>query len=417
VKSEVWFVPLDDLAQVRNLLSLELTGAFVNECREIPREALIAIRSRCNRYPSRRDDGVGATWAGVIADTNSPDEDHYLAYWEGVSQPPEWMDELTKDLMRRPKGISIFVQPGGLLPIRSGRRVTGFKANPAAENLKHLAPGYYLSQIPGNTTRWLLTMCGNEFGPTEEVRVIYEDFDAERHVAPAAIPWEKDGGPLLLGADFARNPAVVVGQEVGGQLRVLREFIGQNIDVAAFVRTDVVPAMKRLFPDAKFKGWGDPAGNARTGGDDTTAFVHAREGGLPLMKGWTNDPDRRQRAVTRRLTTTGKGGAPSVLISPVCSTLIQGFKGGYRLVKVQQVGEARFKDEPEKNIYSHIHDALQYLVSNHDRVPGRADDTDDQRRAAAAAAAAGRATPNGRVRVDPLAIARASRRRTGQRAW
>lgn len=97
--------------------------------------------------------------------------------------------------------------------------------------------------------------------------------------------------------------------------------------------------------------------------------------------------------------------------------MIQGFKGGYRLVKVQQVGEARFKDEPEKNIYSHIHDALQYLISNHDRVPGRADDTDDQRRAAAAAAAAGRATPNGRVRVDPLAIARASRRRTGQRAW
>jgi phage terminase large subunit len=54
VRAEVMFRALDDEADVKNLLSLELTGAWVNECREIPAIIIDGIDGRINRYPSRR---------------------------------------------------------------------------------------------------------------------------------------------------------------------------------------------------------------------------------------------------------------------------------------------------------------------------------------------------------------------------
>jgi hypothetical protein len=54
-------------------------------------------------------------------------------------------------------------------------------------------------------------------------------------------------------------------------------------------------------------------------------------------------------------------GKPAFLIDRRCPTLIKGFEGGYQYKRMQVSGE-RFDDKPEKNMYSHIHDALQYLM-------------------------------------------------------
>jgi hypothetical protein len=45
------------------------------------------------------------------------------------------------------------------------------------------------------------------------------------------------------------------------------------------------------------------------------------------------------------------------LIDPRCSMLIKGFRSGYRY-RVKKSGE--MEDKPDKNEFSHIHDALQY---------------------------------------------------------
>ena len=76
VHLEIFFRALDRPDQVSNLLSLELTGAWFNEAREIPKTIIEAMDARINRYPSKRDGG--ATWAGMIMDTNAPDEDSYI---------------------------------------------------------------------------------------------------------------------------------------------------------------------------------------------------------------------------------------------------------------------------------------------------------------------------------------------------
>ena len=78
---EVIFIALDKAEDVKKLLSLELTGAFINEAREAPKAVLDAVTMRVGRYPSQRDGGP--TWSGVIMDTNAPDEDHWWAIMSG----------------------------------------------------------------------------------------------------------------------------------------------------------------------------------------------------------------------------------------------------------------------------------------------------------------------------------------------
>ena len=55
----------------RRVLSLELTGAFIDECREIPKAIASAITARVGRFPSASD--VECTWRGLWMCTNPPD--------------------------------------------------------------------------------------------------------------------------------------------------------------------------------------------------------------------------------------------------------------------------------------------------------------------------------------------------------
>lgn len=54
-------------------------------------------------------------------------------------------------------------------------------------------------------------------------------------------------------------------------------------------------------------------------------------------------------------------GHSGLLVDFRCRNLIKGFEGGYQYRRIQVSGE-RYDDKPEKNHYSHIHDALQYLM-------------------------------------------------------
>src|SRR6056300_414855 len=71
IDCEVIFLALDQPKDVRKLLSLELTGAWVNEARELPKAVIDGLTHRVGRYPTQRDGGP--TWHGVWMDTNPPD--------------------------------------------------------------------------------------------------------------------------------------------------------------------------------------------------------------------------------------------------------------------------------------------------------------------------------------------------------
>ena len=404
IELELWFVPLDRPDQVRNLLSMELTGAYVNEAREIPREILVGLRRRCGRYPSLRS-GSGVGWAGVIFDTNAPeDELHYIAMWAGWTEPPEWMDAMTRQLNTRPEGVTIFVQPPGLLPVRDAAgQVLEFRDNPLAENMQNLRPGYYRAQLSGSTVNEILNLICVEVRKSGATRPVHPEFFQATHVAKERIPFDPKLRSVLLGSDFARNPAVALAQETGGQLRFIKEWIGQGISVQQFMATVVKPGLIEVAGEnwsSIARGWGDPSGGNRTGGDDSTAFTHAREAGVQLVPAWTNDPDHRRGAMERRLTSMVAGQPGVIFCQRGCPTLVAGMGGGFRYKKTRTEGTLdAFTEEVEKNIYSHICEAAEYLVMGFDRGSRKTARQQQQE-------ARGQPMPNGRVKTDPLARSR-----------
>ena len=160
LECEVEFLAMDREEDARKFLSLEVTGIWFNEIKEIRRSLVEAGDGRLGRFP-RMADG-GPTWHGLIADTNMPDEDHWLYALAEVEKPEGW---------------EFFKQPGGI--IKQGAEWVG---NPAAENLDSLVKGYYTAQLSGKTEAWLAVYLAAEYGrvPTEGAYYVEELTLAER---------------------------------------------------------------------------------------------------------------------------------------------------------------------------------------------------------------------------------------------
>ena len=74
----------------------------------------------------------------------------------------------------------------------------------------------------------------------------------------------------------------------------------------------------------------------------------------------SNDPSIRVGAVQelfRRMTQ----GVPALVIHPECKMLTRACIDGYRYRKLKIVGD-RYEDKPDKNEWSHVAEALQYLL-------------------------------------------------------
>jgi hypothetical protein len=133
VEAEFLFRALDRPEHVANLLSLELTGAWVNEACEIPWAVIKALKGRVDRFPSRAEGGC--VDPGLILDTNPPDDDSwwYRLFEEGASGG-------------EPGGVAIFKQPGG--------------RSPEAEDLPNLSPTYYANLAAGSDPDFVVYVDG-----------------------------------------------------------------------------------------------------------------------------------------------------------------------------------------------------------------------------------------------------------------
>lgn len=141
VDCEVIFLAMDTEEDAKKFLSLELTGIYFNEVRELPRSLVEAGDGRLGRYPSMKDGGP--SWYGLIADTNLFDEDHWL--YPIVEKGEE--------------GWEIFHQPGGVIQVDEK-----WVQNPHAENLNNLTPGYYTGQVSGKSDAWIRIHLAAEVG-------------------------------------------------------------------------------------------------------------------------------------------------------------------------------------------------------------------------------------------------------------
>jgi len=357
VDLHLYFLALARPKDRHRLLSMELTGVWVNEARELDKQVIMDAYSRTGRYPKMiRDDPSAVGWWGMIMDTNPPDND-------------SWWHELAEKA--KPTGWEFFRQPPGIVPVFDANgNVCSYRANPKAENVKNLKLGhqYWMRMTEGADREWINVHCCGNYGSVFEGRPVYNDvFNETVHVANQPLGLYR-GLPIHLGWDFGLTPACVVGQVApNGQLRILREYVCTRGGIKQFATDVVKPALANTFPNIPFVSTGDPAGDQASQADELTCIGQLGMLGIPTKPASTNVFLPRRQAVMDHLT-RNLGDKPAMLIDPSCSMVIGGFRGGYMFNRVQVVGEQRFKDEPSKNKYSHPADAVQYLVLGVDTV-------------------------------------------------
>lgn len=354
---DVYFIALDNDDNIRDLLSTEWTGMFINEAREVPKSLVDNIVSRARRYPPM--DHGGPTRPGVIADTNAPGTDHWWPILCGDMPPPDHWSEEQKAIYVKPPGWDFFSQPPAIYEHIEGGRILGYKVNPNAENLKNLHPDYYKEQWQGKEKDWIDVYLMNRYKTLRHGKPVYPDFNQDVHIASKVLEYSPHLD-TFLGVDFGLTPAAVLIQRTpAGQYMLIEEWVTTDKTLPQFFAELARSLYEMGVADDTLDAWGDPAGDFRDQQGDT-AFGLARAAGVTLKIAPSNDPSVRVGAVTGLLTRM-IGGAPALLVSPRCHYSTQGFIHGYHYRRVRVVGD-RFEEKPFKGPYSHVHDAIQYAV-------------------------------------------------------
>ncbi|WP_342626921.1 hypothetical protein AAC691_11075 [Nguyenibacter vanlangensis] len=341
---ELLFRALDRPDQVGNLLSLELTGAWVNEAREVPWAIIEAVQGRVGRYPARRDGG--ASWSGVLMDTNPPDaESDWYRFFEEKDHGPAVaaMAGIVPD-MTVARFARIFKQPGG----RSAQ----------AENLENLPPAYYQRLAVGKSDEWIKVYIDGDYGFVMEGRPVFGEYSDSFHCrACRTVP----GLPVYRGWDFGLTPACVFSQLLpSGQWIVVDELVATAMGVARFAER-VARHSAQHFPHTRFVDVGDPAGMQRAQTDERTCFEILHAQGIAIEAGMQGLAIRLE-SVRRPLRTLLDGAEPGFVLHPRCAVLRRALMGGYQYRRMR-VGGERYADRPEKNRWSHVTDALQYAAT------------------------------------------------------
>jgi hypothetical protein len=360
VECDVWFLAMDNEVDRKKLLSFEITAAWVNEGREVPRAIVSTLMERIGRYPAMIDGGP--TRSVVVLDTNAPPDDHWIPIMRGDVPIPSALSEDERRSLAKPDDWLFLNQPGGLIEIldNNGNHVR-FEPNPEAENTKWLLPGYYENAAKGRPVDEVRVSICNQLGRMKAGRPVWPSFKAALHVARQELE-PVDGVPILVGVDFGLTPAALIGQCVNGRWLILDELVADGD--AGMGAITFAPLLKKhlasRYPGFKVSLTGDPAGDQRAQSDERTPFMIFRACGLPILPAATNDFTVRKEAVESALNRLVNG-YPAMLISPRCPRFKAAVEWGYRYAKLK-AGADRYSESPVKDEHSHIADAGQYLL-------------------------------------------------------
>jgi len=329
VESEIMFRALDRPDHVSNLLSLELTGCFVNEAREIAWAIIKALQGRVGRYPAVRDGGC--VDAGLIMDTNPPPDD-------------SWWYKLFEE--ERPDNAELFKQPSG----RSAQ----------AENLANLPKGYYDNLMKGSDAAYITVYVDGQYGETREGKPVYPEYADALHCVEVE---PVKGVKIIRGWDFGLTPACIFTQVLpDGRWLVFDELIGDDISFSTFADC-LLEMTEQRYEGFTFEDYGDPTGDSRAASSEETCYEIARGKGIKIRPAEQNVTIRLESV--RKPLNTLHSGKPQFQIHPRCEVLRKGFLGRYQYKRVKVAGAAaRYHDEPDKNEYSHPHDGLQYAATH-----------------------------------------------------
>ena len=341
VEWEILFYSIDGSAEsLQRLRSLEITNAFINEGANTSSDVLSVIKSRVGRFPAKKN-GTGATRPCILMDSNF-----------GTTKSP--LKQLVEEA---PKGHAFFIQPPA---VYFDAQTQEWVLNPQAENLQWLPDNYYERQLSGMNQQQIKMLLANQWAIPNQGKPIYPEFSQENKFTGYLqhIP----NSTIVVGMDFGLSPACAFTQLTAtGTAIVIYELWEDDMDLDTFIETRLQPTVAKRFPNSPIVICGDPAGRSRSGLSSRTAFSTLQDAGFKAVPAMSNDLDYRIGNVKYFL--HRKNG---LVVSTECTRLVEGFEGAYgyaRLTATEESADIQFKDKPEKNEYSHIHDALQYAAS------------------------------------------------------
>ena len=328
------FVAIGENSAESVMRGYEPTAFLLEEMDLLAEEVFTFAVGRTGRFPSMAEGG--ASWHGTVGTYNAPELDTWLH--ETVLDPPE--------------GVEVFRQPGA--------------REPGAENVHNLVPGYYENQIKLNARKpnYIKRFIDNEPGYSSAGKAVYHNFSDNRHVSKENLVYHP-GLRLELGLDAGLTPACLFVQVMpNGQKRVIDELVPGRAGPTEFSRL-LVDKIKRDFPEADWDegilGHCDPSAVDGGDGEDVCWLDKVRsETGLKIRPAVSNTLAARLDPMHEILLRNIDGVEPEFLVSPKCKMYRKGLNGGYRFAKITG-SNSRFRDIPEKNEYSHIHDGGQYV--------------------------------------------------------
>lgn len=364
---EFELIALQAAEDAEKLKSKNWSFAIINEATSIDYEILVSALGRVGRYPS--DDMGGCSYAGLLIDTNQPPQGHFLLHMKAHPEP-NW---------------EIFEQPPAAFKIEDDLGNVRYETNPNAENLRNLGAkakpddfnewpvekqeeflrekgmDYYRNQmaawqLEGRTDKIDSLFCMLDV-PMRDGKPVWPMFKYDTHVARneiEPIPYST----TIIGYDTSGiHPGAVFFQQNQGRWAIVDELYGEGLGMEAFIEQAFMPLILSKYLKCNIIVACDPA-NAKDAYTGLAPSTHLEQKGFEVYMPKTNDPKTRIRAVDQLLNKNAGG----IIISPHCSLTIKAFQGGYRYKRLRVMGSvgAAYDAKPEKNMYSHIADAVQY---------------------------------------------------------
>jgi hypothetical protein len=403
IEIQVNLLALDKPKDVKKLLSLELTGAFLNEVREVPRSVVTRMTERVGRF------GVNerpSSWSGLWADTNPPDADHWLYRWHHGERPAGF------EFYQQPPGVlEVEVIPGGVRVIdqhfpkyqglklssaevliwyRGAKRLVDcpvepinaagrlWIVNPHMENMVALsrvdaganplgARSYYGRALAGKTLDEIRSYLQGVYTFVMDGKRVVPQYNPEVHGVDHLEPLP--GIPIYLGCDIGGGTLQPSGlffqRHPKGTLLALREVVCFDMGNDRFGELLVETMAEHYRPWMELQiigeGWGDPAGGGRDEIFEVASFEHLRRKfGIRLKPAPSQDPKMRAAAIAGPCTRMVEGRPGLMVHKGRCPMLHRGLSGAWHYKRMQVIGDERYADKAVKNDESHICDGTGY---------------------------------------------------------
>jgi hypothetical protein len=338
VKAEIMFRALDTPDDVAKVLSLELTGCWLNESKQIHQEIVEGLQGRLERYPSVKMGGSDH-WL-MIADTNMP---AIGSYWWKIFEHQALEDDDPDTVV----DCDTFRQPSGL--------------SPEAENLPNLTQGYYTRKAKGRSKAYINVYIKAKYALSQSGKPVYHDtFMYAKHVSRIPLPIHPTL-PVIVGQDWGLTPAGLWMQmQEDGVIFVLRETPAFDMGTKRYIRSKLRPMHLTTFPTNPIVIIGDPSGVRRADSDEGTCFKEARAAGYIAKPASTNDPSVRIK-VFDDLFMEFPRCAPKILIDPSCKSFINACRTNYRYKRKKLSMGEEYEAKPDKaHPCSHLMEGGQY---------------------------------------------------------